>query len=185
MAKKGKQTENGLITLRSGVVLRPKRVGYWIINEAMRKLRPPEVPVQFIEEKGRKEPNPMHPDYVAAMAQYSEDRGNIAVNAYMFFGTEIITRPPDVPGPDDEWGDEYEFMGITPARNKAERYVQWLKLVACRGDDVESASIIAKVVGQTTVSEAEVADAAESFRGDPVRGADMESTAKKAGTNGD
>lgn len=166
MAKGKAESKANTITLDSGVVLELRRVGYWIVYEATRRLKKPEVPVQFIEEKGRPEENPAHPDYLAALDQYEADRATIVINAYLWFGTKLAKLPEGMLGPDTDWADEFAFLGIQPIENRQERYAQWLKLVACGGDANEITKLTQRITSDNAVTEGEVAAAAESFRSD-------------------
>lgn len=166
MAKGKAESKANTITLSSGVVLELRRVGYWIVYEATRRLKKPEVPVQFIEEKGRPEENPAHPDYLAALEQYEQHRADLVINTYLWFGTKLVSTPTGMLGPDTDWAEEFAFLGIEPIENRQERYAQWLKLVACRGDADEITKLTQRITSDNAVTETEVAVAAESFRGD-------------------
>lgn len=166
MAKSKAEKPGNTITLSSGVVLELRRVGYWIIYEATRRLKKPEIPVQYIEEKGRSEENPAHPDYIAALEQYDNDRAALVINAYLWFGTKLASVPVGMAMPDEDWAAEFAFLGIEPASNKQERYAQWLKLVACAGDADEITRLTQRITSDNAVTEGEVAAAAESFRSD-------------------
>ena len=162
---KVKAEKTNTITLSSGVVLEWRRVGWWIVNAAARRLSKPKVPMQFIEEKGREDPNPAHPDYIAALDEYDAAYRDIVYDAYLWFGTSILSKPENMLGPDEDWPADYAFLGIEAPEGKQRRYVEWVKMVACLGDEVEVASVITRVRAESTVSEEDVTAAAESFPG--------------------
>ena len=154
------------ITLSSGVVLQLRRVGYWIVYEASRRLKRPKVPVQFIDDKGREEENPAHPDYVQAMQDYNDRMTEVILNANIWFGTRLISKPVDMLGPEDAWGEEFAFLGIEVPESKQDRYAQWVKLVACGGSAAEFTKITQAIGQLNSVAEEDVTAAAESFRSD-------------------
>lgn len=169
------------ITLSSGVVLRLKPVGPFIIREATRHIVPPRVPVQFIESKGREEENPMHPDYLAAMDKYETDKASANEDAVILFGTELAKVPKGISKPEDDgWIEDFELLGIRIHDNPRLRYVQWVKLYAMRGGIDELISIMRTIGRKSSVLEEDAAEAAESFRGDEVRSTDNKARDKKA-----
>ncbi len=166
MAKsKAEKPQGNTITLSSGVVLELRRVGYFIANAATRRLKRPKPPVQFIEEKGREEENPSHPDYIEALQEYEARQTSIIFDSYLWFGTKLVSKPADMPGPDDDWGGDYTFLGIEVPEGKQDRYVAWLKLLATLGNEEEIVELIRRIRGESSVEEAEVAAAADSFPG--------------------
>lgn len=171
MANKVKQRESKsqVIVLKTGVEIEVRQVGYWIVADAVARIKPPKVPKQFIEDKGREEENPAHPDYLAAMEDYQTQRTETFYRAYLYFGTSVLKAPKGMLSHEEEWWEEFEAVGIPAPQNKVERYVQWLKLVACRGDADELNRIANAVTAASGVTERDVADAADSFRGDEER----------------
>lgn len=163
--KAGLLQKSNTITLSSGVVLELRRVGYFIANAATRRLKRPKVPVQYIEDKGREEENPAHPDYIAALEEYEAERTSLIFNSYLYFGTKVTSKPADMPDPEDPWDTEFAFLGIEIPQDKQSRYVEWLKLVACSGIEDEIVNLIRRIRGESSVEEDDVAAAAESFPG--------------------
>ncbi len=58
-----------IITLSTGVRGRIRPVPAGLIDEVVSRIPDPEVPRQFIEDKGREELNPFDPAYIEAVAK--------------------------------------------------------------------------------------------------------------------
>jgi hypothetical protein len=158
---------------RTGVVLELRMVGAWLVNQARRSLKEPQVPVQMIEDKGREEPNPNHPDYIAAMEQYQAQLANLIMDTYLYLGTVLVSKPDNLPGPNDgDWAEELALFGI-PTRDTKLRYADWIKNVVLRGDMEEFTALREAIGNVNAVTETAVAEAADSFRGIPERDGDL------------
>ena len=158
-------------TTKRGVVLRIKPVPNMLIMEAQKHKIPPQVPTFFNEEKQTQEENPLHPDYVEAMRQYQADLGMIGVTAMLAFGTELISKPADIQGPEDtEWSDDLNeiFHIVAPTSRKA-RYAFWLRCYVLTDPEFgEVIDAVAKKSGRVT--EEAAAEAADNFPTEPERG---------------
>jgi len=162
-----------ILALKSGVVLKVRRVSTHAIREAVMRIEEPQPPMVFLEDKGREEPNPEHPDYKKAMAQHAEAIGLAAANVTLLMGTTVESVPDDVPKQEeDDWIDNLEFFGITVDKNNPRaRYLAWLRFCAINTDEdmVRTLYTVAKVTG---VTEEDVDQAVQSFRRATVWGAD-------------
>lgn len=176
------------VTLSSGVVLGLRPVPPFALQEALRQVRQPEPPMWLNPDKGREEPNPGDPDYLAAVDRYVETRLETIANVTMALGTDLKSVPDGMPGPDDDvWIEEMEVatdgrvqIPRTPPRA---RYVAWLRYRAMpRTNDI--AVVAALPLLLAGISEGEVAAAMASFPRDEERGADPVPPAGGNGTNG-
>lgn len=152
--------------------------GYWVkispvsatlIDKVQSKIKDPEPPMVWIEEKGRSEPNPADPSYLRALQRADVDRVMAALDAIIMLGIDMC----------DEDGNQLEISD-GPWLNK-------LKLLERHGhldldehdmDDpldreflfkryiVLSAKDIEPVASASGIKEEDVKQAEASFRGD-------------------
>jgi len=97
-------------SLRGSISHEPTRLasGYWaivspvsapLIDEAAARIKEPEVPIVFIEDKGRSEPNPNDPEYLKALERLDTERALASVEAIIMMGVDIV----------NEDGSEFEY----------------------------------------------------------------------------
>jgi hypothetical protein len=161
------------ITLSTGVVLRLRRPSPMVVATAMRKVAKdePKPPMVHNENKGRDEPNPNDPDYLAAHRAWTAEAGIRSLGSLLPTGTILEEKPDGIVGPDDEdYADLMASMGIDPAAGKYTRYVQWVLHVACGKDDIAPLGIA--LLRRAGVSEEDVREAEETFPGHEVGAAD-------------
>jgi len=145
--KEPKAPDDGLIHLSTGVVLSPRKISPFIFQEVANKFKEPEVPVVWVENKQRNEPNPMHPEYLKAKEMVEVNRSMATIDATIALGTKLELCPQDVPAPESEdWLDDLEAAGIVIDRKNVRlRYRTWVKYMAAPTvDDVQI--IISKVL---------------------------------------
>lgn len=170
--------------MENGVVLRIKPVPPLVLRNAARGIVDPEVPMVHIESKGRDEPNPDDPAFIAALAEARERRSQAASIAALLVGTEVKSIPPGIPGPDDDsWVEDlrtvYDVAGIkwdidTTPGSKA-RYLAWLRNYAI-GSDTELYILNRVLTVGVALTNAEVQAAAESFRSLVARSTNLADT---------
>lgn len=154
-------------TTSAGLHFKLHKVSSLLIMEAGRKIKDVEVPVTYIEDKGREEENPNDPKYKAAQADVDAMRTIIVINATLAFGTQVEgTLPAGVEHwSSDEWlTDVEDLTGVQIPRTGKGRYVAWLKFYAIP-DNAELFDLqlaVARYSGR--VPEADVAQAEDSFR---------------------
>lgn len=157
-------------TTSIGVVFKLKKVPNLLIAEASRRIKMPQPPVVFIEDKGREEENPNDPTFVAALREAQLQQGMMGVNVYITFGTELESVPDDVADwRSEEWSDDItEITGVPiPIKGKA-RYCAWIKYVALSDEDLTNLNMaIARLSGN--IPEADVQEAEEAFRDNEER----------------
>jgi hypothetical protein len=161
--------QSDTFTSSTGIVFKLSKVNNLTIVEAGKKLKAPKIPVMFIEDKGRDEENPNHPEYVDALRDFQMEQGMLLVNTYLAFGTKIISSAlPDDKKPidDTEWSDDLkETLDIDiPIKGKA-RYLRWLKFHLLGDEDMNA---LARAVMQFSgrVTQEDVATAEANFRPD-------------------
>jgi len=181
-----KNKGNDLFELKSGVVLRLKRLDPWLIRTVTNQIKPPQVPKQFIEEKGREEENPTHPAYLAAMQEYDNELSRLVQHTSIAMGTEIASLPRGFDKPEDMgWQEHLEAAGLAIENTPAKRYVQWIQFWAMADDIVgQMTELCNRLFRQWSVREEDAATAADNFRGNEERNPDLATRHKGASRNG-
>src|SRR3972149_2069430 len=98
-----RQAEQDTVVLSTGVKIRIKPIAAMLLADILAELekQKPKVPVVLIESKGRTEENPADPDYIRSLEAF-EARTASAFNDVMIVeGTELISAPKTLGGPDD------------------------------------------------------------------------------------
>lgn len=175
------------VTVSTGVVFRLTNPSIMAVQAVERQMAAdePKPPKVWIEAKGREEVNDQDPGYRSAMQRW---QGAIVERQYdvvVATGTEIVSVPDDIPSlDDDEWVERIEAIGITPAAGKTARKIQWVKFIAAPSlKDMQS--LLQPLFQRMGVGEQEVAEAVETFRGLPGRGADPGADAAGGDPDGD
>lgn len=158
---------DGSVTLSNGIVIGTKKVPVMIIQRVVSVLPEPTVPMIFIEDADREEPNYNDPDYLQALDRCYSQRIEAVQRIYTAFGTFVISVPKDAGlyrPEDDHWIEDLRANGLEPnVETMQSRYVEWLHLHAC----VEQADLTAisyAASSKTGVLEKEVLDAVNYFR---------------------
>lgn len=159
-----------------GLILKLHKVSRHAIVESHRRIVEPKVPVVWIEEKSREEPNPNHPDYIAAMREWALSTSIATVDTYIAVGTTLVEKPDYIDPPEsDDWIDRLEAGGIVVDRSKKYfRYLSWVKLYAVADDDDLSDLIRAAQRYNGLTLEDDVEEAMEGFKSDQGRDANTE-----------
>lgn len=171
VAKEGDESEEKIITLRSGVRVRLKPVPDMVVQRAMAKINKPKVPMWFNPDKEREEPNPNDPDYLEAVRRAEEERGMVAMDVSIMFGCELIDPIPD----DRKWVQRLrKVAGIeVDDSDEFELEFAYLKYVAF----ANSADM--NYVTGLDMTEADVENAGATFRSDETRGANSNGRIKE------
>lgn len=162
------------VTLSSGIVLKLKDVQPAIIRRAMAAIREPEVPVWMNPDKGREEPNPNDPGYIAAMGEFQEARLGAYYKLLGALGTTVESVPEGWFRPEEDgWLEVPRFLGIEPDLTSSfTRYHEWLELYACMGHEDRNAITAMTFQRNGGITEPEVAEAFDWFRSATLRGID-------------
>jgi len=163
--EQAQKPEGDTITLSTGVVLRGKQVPPLILVKILAAFPRPKIPVWISPTMGREMENPSDPDYIERVNAWKTESSNVMLNALILLGTELVSIPKKMAGPDGkDWQEEYEILGIpmTP-ENKNWRYLTWITFKAAPA--IEDLNLIKEVVGRLSgIPEAKV-EAAEQFPG--------------------
>lgn len=161
------------ITLSNGVVLKVKPMPPMLLNSVANSIPEPEVPKVYLEDKGREEPNPNHPAYLRAVSDRAAAISLAMMNLILYACTEVISIPEGVMKvTDDGWLRLAKMAGINfDPDDEVERYIAWLRCYAVQtvGDLNLTQTVPLRLAG---ITEAEVEEAMESFRGGEGRDAD-------------
>lgn len=93
-------------TLPNGVKVRINPVGAALISDVTSRIKDPDVPVVFIKDKEREEPNPNDPIYLRGIEEANQQRAIAMIDTLVMFGVELLEGIPD----DDEWLKKLRFM---------------------------------------------------------------------------
>jgi len=158
----GKASSNE-IRLSTGVVLKAKQANPNVLIRIMTSVPRPKPPTYFDEMMGREMENIDHPDYKSRVEAWEMEYNNGMLNALVGLGTELISKPDDMPGPDDKaWIDDYKILGLPAVpESKAWRYITWVLFMAAVTDK-DVAAIAESVKSMSGVKEADV-KSAETF----------------------
>lgn len=159
------KTQDDLIRLSTGVILRGKMSPPLILMQVMAAFPRPKVPVVMIKDMGREMENPDDPDYQKRVKEWQTEQSNAMMVALIATGTELYEVPNDMPGPDDPaWLDEYALLGLPMHHeSKAWRYLRWVQFKAALS--AEDTQEIMRVVGRLSGIPENAAKTAEEFPG--------------------
>ncbi len=166
------------ITLSTGVVLNLWKGSTLALDqatEALKKSDPtPEPPMVFSEGKGREESNPNDPGYVKAVQNWN-GRLSIRFFTVLLATASSVKYVPEgvITHDSDEFIEVLEMSGIEPRRTNVGLYVQWVSLFAGLEDQELLGTHLLQLAG---VSEASIAEAEATFRGDEERGTDQDAS---------
>lgn len=175
--KKERASENGIVTVSSGVKFRVKEVPQMVYVDLRNSLPEPSPPIFYNPEYDREEPNENDPRYLIAKSNWESAMSTGIVDITLLFGSEIVSIPKNVPTPDsEEFRDKLNVFlrtagwDKTEIRNisKSERYLYWVKYEACKQDlreDNSDLSVLMNEIGRVAgVPEEDVHEAIEKFR---------------------
>lgn len=159
------EADDNLVRLSTGVILRAKQANPNVLIRIMTSQARPMPPVYFNKTMGREMENPDDPDYISRVKAWEMSYNNGMLNALIGLGTELVSKPKGMPGPDDNaWIKDYKALGLpTMEDSPAWRYITWVLFRAAVLDTDTNA--IGEAVKQLSgVREADV-KSAETFPG--------------------
>lgn len=174
------------LTLSNGIVLKVKAMPPLLLSAVARSIPEPEVPVVWLEEKQRDEPNPNHPMYIRQMVERDAQISLATINLILYACTEVKTVPSGIAKPEDQsWLTQAKMAGIQfNAEDPIERYLAWMRSYAITTlDDLNNVQTLPLQLAGTT--EAEVDSIAESFRSREGGGVDNDIPLEVGSQNGD
>jgi hypothetical protein len=159
------EADDHLIRLSTGVILKAKQANPNVLIRIMTSQPRPLPPTYFNKAMGREMENPDDPDYKGRVDAWQMAYNNGMLNALVGLGTELVSKPKAMPGPqDDAWLKDYEALGLPVIRDSpAWRYITWVLFKAAVID--KDTTAIGEAVKQLSgVREADV-KSAETFPG--------------------
>ena len=142
-------------TTSTGVMVILKPISPSLVTEAQARIKDPLPPVVYIKDIDREEPNENDPAYLATLQENNIKRGQVAMDAMIMFGVELVDEIPN-----DNWEQKLKFMGFEfNETDKFEREFYYKKYIAI------STKEIIKIGQLTGVTEEAVNEAAGSFPG--------------------
>ncbi len=149
------------VTLATGYKARLKPVAASLIDEVVGRIKDPPVPVWHNEKKGRDEPNPDDPEYLAALNDLNRERGTAAIDALVMFGVELVDGVPD-----DGWDAKLQYLekrGLIDLKefdlsDELDRDFVFKRFIAMSAYDL---TLLSSISG---VREEDIAEAMETFR---------------------
>ncbi len=133
-----------------------------LMDAVTKHILPPTVPVWFDKEIERDVPNPNHPDYLLALEQYNQERGNAVYDAMVMFGIELVEGLPE-----SDWLarlqnlERHKRLDLSGYDLQDPLDVEFLykRFILATGD------MVAKIGNLSSVTAADVKAAGESFPG--------------------
>jgi len=171
--------EDRIYTLSSGARVRLLSVSPGLISDVQSRIKFPEVPQFYNDDKDRMEENPNHPVYLAEVQRAREEQGMAALRAMCMFGFELVDGLPK----DDTWIRKLELVNPDLVINRddpieLEFYYKQFVAVGSRSDYV----LLAQVMG---VTQEAIAQAEGTFQRDTSRNGDQRASVTKGRKRGD
>jgi len=165
VAEELKKKEDNTIKLSTGVVLRCMQAPPLMLIRVMAAFPRPKPPVWHDPKMGRDMENPDDPDYIDRLKAWSMDQSNAMLNALIIFGTELVSKPKDIPSyKDDAWLEKYTLLGMEmKPDNQSWRYLTWVTTFAAV--TAEDFNMIKEAVGRLSGVPEKDVQAAETFPG--------------------
>lgn len=100
-----REKDTGGRELANGTRVHISTIPQLLIDDAVRRVKRPEVPYVMDEGKGYEIPNESDPRYLAALDEHAEAQAAAAVDAVILWGIELAEGLP----PDEEWLPKLHF----------------------------------------------------------------------------
>lgn len=165
-------------TSEGGLKLKLYKVISQVVAEAGAKVEIPRPPKSYLKDQERWEENPSDPDYLEALQRAKVRQGIASIQIYLALGTAVISLPEGKGAAEtEEWATDLEELGveIPPVSRRNSRYCAWLRFYMLNDADFTSL-IRATMLYSGHVSETQVAEVVDSFRGDGSGGDNNGST---------
>jgi hypothetical protein len=148
-----KKEKDGIVTLNSGVRAKFKPVSPSLIAEVMNRVKQPIPPKFKNPENGIEEDNILDPTYIAALGDVDRLRSDMATNAMIMFGVELLDGIPD----DKMWIKKLKYLSIeVDESDELAIEFAYKKYVALSVDDLVSltkmSSITKEAIDKETAS---------------------------------
>ena len=158
-------------TLSTGVRIRIRPVSARLLTESMARVPEPKIPMWWDKDREKEIENPGDPSYVRALDEREAKQTNVAMDALIMFGVELIDGVPK----DDAWITKLNILdkfGVIDMSeydldNEIEREFVFKKFIAVSGGDL---TLLQDASGLVTAED--LAEAEDSFQGDEEPAAD-------------
>ena len=100
------EKEDGATVLSTGVVAILRPVPASLLQDVVSRIKEPQVPIVYNEEKGRKEEDPNDAEYQKALTDSRRQRGTASLDAMAMFGIELVEGLPG----DNTWLEKLKFF---------------------------------------------------------------------------
>lgn len=140
----------------SGVKFRIVPVSAGLIQSVMSKIKDPEIPMHYDEDKDREYPNPNDPIYVRQLEEAGNKRNQVSMDAMIMFGIELIDDIPNT-----NWERKLNFLGIEfDAKDEIEREFAFKRHILADSD------IFLEIATKSGIQREQIDQAVASFPGD-------------------
>src|SRR3990167_3099732 len=152
---------NEAITLTTGVKVKMTPAPSLLIEQAVSRIKFPDVPVQTLED-GRKVENPTHPDYLKARLEAIRKQSQVAIDVMIAFVDLVDEIPPDA-----QWVKRIRYLERLghidlqgyDLTDELDREFVYKKYIAFGSDDLQALSQV------NGISEEDRRLARDTFRG--------------------
>lgn len=103
--KEARLPDDGIVEVR-GTKVRIEPVPVNLIDDVTRRIKDPEIPTFFNEDKEREEPNKNDPQYLKELEEADMTRNRAAMDAMVLFGIELIDGLPE----DEGWIKKLKYL---------------------------------------------------------------------------
>ncbi len=161
------EVKDGKVIMSTGVVFRIKDTGVMALDAIRRKMlkSEPQVPEVYIEDKGRKEPNPNDPGYIKAKQEWDQELTDKLINASIVMSVEIESLPEKFPTIEDcSWADKLKYIDLDVPEDAYGRKITWVKYCAAPTTE-DIYSLFLACARRAGVTEEDVAEASAMFPG--------------------
>lgn len=160
-----RKNNNGVVELSTGVKVHFNIAPAMLIEQAVSRIKFPEVPVQTLED-GRKVENPNHPDYLKGRLEAIRKQSQAAIDVMIAF-VDLVDPIPE----SDNWEKRIEYLsrrghidlGEYDLKDELDREFVYKKYIAFGNDDLE------KLSQANGITEEDRKLAKDSFRSDEER----------------
>jgi hypothetical protein len=119
------------VILSTGVRVRMRPIPRALLHRVQLAVSVPDVPTVTVGD--REQPNPVDPDYLAAIDAADVERYRLIARLMLSDGIEIVDCGSVLPVEDDGWVERLESAGLII--NREQRQAEWLELVAMATDE--------------------------------------------------
>lgn len=105
VGKKARLPDDGIVEVK-GIKVRIEPVPVNLIDDVTSRIKDPDVPTFYNEDKEREEPNPNDPQYLRDCEEAEMTRNRAAMDAMVLFGIDLVEGLPE----DDSWIKKLKYL---------------------------------------------------------------------------